>query len=147
MFGGNRIHSRAFNIRVAMLSTKTLSAFAGMILVATGCGGTNAASVGSPSYGGDVLNNAQREQVVDNATKALNQGAAPKFTAGLNGFGFDLFRKVAAATPKANACVSPVSVSSVLAMLYNGSAGGGPKQNSGARERGQGTPHPAHERG
>src|SRR2546423_4197614 len=128
MFGGNRIHSRAFNIRVAMLSTKILSAFAGMILVATGCGGTNAASVGSPSYGGDVLNNAQREQVVDNATKALNQGAAPKFTVGLNGFGFDLFRKVAAQTPRANACVSPVSVSSVLAMLYNGSAGETQKQ-------------------
>ena len=111
-----------------MFSAKFPAILVAGILIAAGCGGTNAASVGSPSYGGDVLNNAQREQVVDNATKALNQGAAPKFTAGLNGFGFDLFRKVAAATPKANACVSPVSVSSVLAMLYNGSAGETQKQ-------------------
>src|SRR4051794_21832445 len=111
-----------------MQLSKTPIPLAVLVLAMTGCGGTNANSIGSPSYGGDVLNDAQRQQVVDNATKALSAGDAPKFTAGLNGFGFDLFRKVAGQTSKENACVSPMSVSSVLAMLYNGSTGETQKQ-------------------
>jgi len=110
------------------LNVRKLPIFIGLVIAAIGCGGTNAASVGSPSYGGDILNNQQTQQVVNNATKALNEGDAPKLTASLNGFGFDLFRRVAAQTPKENVCVSPVSVSSVLAMLYNGSAGDTQKQ-------------------
>src|SRR5579864_198544 len=109
-------------MRKPMLSTKSCLAIVALLIAAMGCGGSNATSVGSPSYGGDTLNPQQQQQVADTATKALSTGDAPKFTAGLNSFGFDLFRKVAAQDPKANGCISPVSVSSVLAMLYNGSA-------------------------
>lgn len=109
-----------------------LAGFGVLGLAIAGCGGSNTTTVGAPSYGGDMLNNDQRQQVATAATKALNNGDATKYTAGVNAFGFDLFKKVVANSPKVSACVSPVSVGAVLAMLYNGADGETKKELSHA---------------
>jgi serpin B len=74
------------------------------------------------------MNPSQRQDVVTNATKMLSAGTALKVTSGINEFGFDLFRKLAAVKGASNVCISPVSVESVLAQLYGGAQGATQKQ-------------------
>jgi serpin B len=105
----------------------------GLILAAAlgGCAGTNNGLGATSSYGGDTLGMQQnqfQQQAVSTATKALKSGDAPLITSGENQLGFSLFDKLVKADAAKNVCVSPVSVGSVLGILYNGSGGDTRKQ-------------------
>jgi len=103
-----------------------------VIAIAAGCAGTNSNGIGSTSsFGGDTLGQPQsqfQQQVVTTATQAMQTGNAPQITGGENQLGFTLFQKLAKAEAGKNVCISPVSIGSVLSILYNGSAGDTRKQ-------------------
>lgn len=103
---------------------------AGLAVLSTaiaGCGGSSGTTLGTNgSYGSDGMgfnNTPQQQQAVAKATNALNMGVAPQLLSGVNQFGLEFFQKVTKAQPTENLCISPVSVSSVMGVLYNGTTG------------------------
>jgi len=109
---------------------RSLQCLAGLAVLTTamiGCGGSNQTTLGSNgAYGSDGMgfnNTPQQQQAVAKATDALNSGVAPQLLSGVNQFGLDMFQKVTKAQPTENLCISPVSVSSVMGVLYNGTTG------------------------
>ncbi len=122
---------------------KTVQKFAGALVVvaAAGCAGSNSNGIGTTSpYGGDTLGTPQgqfQQQMVSSATAALQKGDAPEITKGENSLGFSLFQKLSKSDPKTNLCISPISVGSVMSMLYDGAAGDTRKQIGQALEVGK----------
>ncbi|HZH99320.1 MAG TPA: serpin family protein, partial [Fimbriimonadaceae bacterium] len=91
------------------------------LIAVAGCGG-NGSFGGNNPYSAETRSSRQREEALSRATKALEEGAAPQVTESINDLGLKLFGRLASAE-KENVFISPVSISSALAMTYNGAGG------------------------
>ncbi len=108
-----------------------------------GCAGTNGSTIGSTSsYSGDMLQpqNQGQQQAVSSATAALQKGDAPAVTSGEDALGLNLFQQLTKEKPDKNICISPVSIGSLLSMLYDGANGDTKKQIGAAMDFGKMTP-------
>lgn len=88
-------------------------------LALAGCGG-NGENTG-PDFGGMKRNVTPAD--VDKATKSLTKGKTARLPAAANDFGFRLLNILAKAEGDGNVLISPPSVSTALAMAYNGASG------------------------
>ncbi len=88
-------------------------------LALSGCGG-NGENTGS-EFGGMKRNVTTAD--VDKATKNLTKGKSARLLAASNDFGFRLLNGLVKAEGDGNVFISPPSVSTALAMAYNGASG------------------------
>lgn len=105
--------------------------FVVLALGIVGCGGNDSAmsSPGSGLYGAPARDSRERDNLVNAATKELAKGPAAKVAEAASNFGYKL---LAQSPGEGNVIVSPLSISSALAMTLNGAAGETQREMLGA---------------
>lgn len=90
-----------------------------MVLALIGCGG-NSSDPAPGLYTNTARDSRQREEAINRATRDLTAGTSARIVEATNDFGFRLLEQV---DEGANVMISPLSVSTALAMTMNGAAG------------------------